>query len=369
MARQKGTANLAASLEVLAGAPLDARSLVDTVADLTVTSNFPYPYVGMTVTVKATGDKYTLMALPVSTSANWHKDGSGSSITVDDELSTTSENPVQNKVITIAMGNKADLVDGKIPSAQLPSYVDDVVEGYLYNGSFYSDSQHTQVITPENSKIYLDLPNNKTYRWDGNQYVEIGGGGVALGETSSTAYRGDRGKTAYDISQTVGDVANLQTTEKSTVVGAINEARDFDTNANRPKKGITAISSIIDPLPGVKPRVMKYSTDEQIVGEWIDGKPLYQKTVNFGALPNATSKSVAHGISNLDYVVDIRTIAKGTDGTFINLPYPPVAASITSSTPRATVIVNATNISINPAAYNFSSYSAYVTLLYTKLTD
>lgn len=368
MARQKGTANLAASLEVLAGAPLDARSLVDTVADLTVTSNFPYPYVGMTVTVKATGDKYVLMALPVSQSANWKKQG-GSDITVDDALSSLSVNPVQNRVITNAMSNKADLVDGKIPASQLPSYVDDVINGYLYEGDFYEDDQHTEQIEPEDDKIYVDLTEDKTYRWSGLEYVEVGGGGVALGETSSTAYRGDRGKTAYDISQTVGDVANLQTTEKSTVVGAINEARDFDTNANRPKKGITAISSIIDPLPGVKPRVMKYSTDEQIVGEWIDGKPIYQKTVNFGALGNAASKSVAHGISNLDYVVDIRTIAKGTDGTFINLPYPPVAASITSSTPRATIIVNATNISINPAAYNFSSYSAYVTLLYTKLTD
>ena len=362
MARQKGTANLAASLEVLAGAPLDARSLVDTVADLTVTSNFPYPYVGMTVTVKATGDKYTLMALPVSTSANWHKDGGGSSITVDDELSNTSENPVQNKVITIAMGNKADLVDGKIPAAQLPSYVDDVVEGYLYNGAFYSDSQHTQQITPEDSKIYLDLPNNKTYRWDGNQYVEIGGGGVALGETSSTAYRGDRGKTAYDISQTVGNVSNLETTAKTTVVAAINEVRNFDNLTNRPKKGITAISSIIDPLPGVKPRVMKYSTDEQIVGEWIDGKPLYQKTVNFGALPNNTTKIVAHGISNIDKIISYDAIM------FDNSNFQTLNCCWTNGNDN--VRSNASKTSINIISNcNFSAYSAYVTLLYTKLTD
>ena len=364
MARQKGTANLAASLEVLAGAPLDARSLVDTVADLTVTSNFPYPYVGMTVTVKATGDKYVLMALPVSKSANWKKQG-GSDITVDDTLSNVSENPVQNKVITNAIANKADLVDGKIPASQLPSYVDDVINGYLYEGDFYEDDQHTEQIEPEDDKIYVDLTEDKTYRWSGLEYVEVGGGGVALGETASTAYRGDRGKTAYDISQTVGDVTNLQTTEKSTVVGAINEAIDFDTNVNRPQKGITPISDVITPLPGVKPRVMKYSTDEQIVGEWIDGKPIYQKTVNCGALPNTTEKSITHGISNLKRCIDARGYAHNPSSEAM-LPIPYVGHDATS---YVNLSVNATTIFIGTAKDRSSITESYVTLLYTKVTD
>lgn len=62
---------------------------------------------------------------------------------------------------------------GKVPSSQLPSYVDDVIEGYYYNGSFYSDSAHTELITPETGKIYVDLDTNKTYRWGGTTYVEI----------------------------------------------------------------------------------------------------------------------------------------------------------------------------------------------------
>ena len=44
---------------------------------------------------------------------------------------------------------------GKVPSSQLPSYVDDVIEGYYYNGNFYIDSAHTQLITPETGKIYV----------------------------------------------------------------------------------------------------------------------------------------------------------------------------------------------------------------------
>ena len=87
--------------------------------------------------------------------------------------------------------------NGKVPSAQLPSFVDDVIEGYYYNGNFYEDSAHTELITGESGKIYVDLATEKTYRWGGSAYVEISES-LALGETSTTAYRGDRGKTAYD---------------------------------------------------------------------------------------------------------------------------------------------------------------------------
>lgn len=62
---------------------------------------------------------------------------------------------------------------GKVPSSQLPSYVDDVVEGYYYGGRFYTDSAHTQLITPETGKIYVDINTSKAYRWSGSTYVEI----------------------------------------------------------------------------------------------------------------------------------------------------------------------------------------------------
>lgn len=88
---------------------------------------------------------------------------------------------------------------GKVPSAQLPSFVDDVVEGYLSGGKFYKESAHTTQITGESGKIYVDLTTGKTYRWSGSAFVEISQS-LALGETSTTAYRGDRGKTAYDHS-------------------------------------------------------------------------------------------------------------------------------------------------------------------------
>ena len=63
---------------------------------------------------------------------------------------------------------------GKVPESQLPSYVDDVIEGYLYNGAFYEDSAHTKLITAETGKIYIDLATNNTYRWGGSVYVLTG---------------------------------------------------------------------------------------------------------------------------------------------------------------------------------------------------
>ena len=98
---------------------------------------------------------------------------------------------------------------GKVPSAQLPSYVDDALEGYLSGGKFYKESAHTTEITGESGKIYVDLATNKTYRWSGSGYVEISAS-LALGETSSTAYRGDRGKIAYEHSQAAHAPANAE---------------------------------------------------------------------------------------------------------------------------------------------------------------
>ena len=62
---------------------------------------------------------------------------------------------------------------------------------------------YSEEITPEKGKVYTDLRTNLTYRWSGSAFVKIASD-LALGETSSTAYRGDRGKIAYDHSQARG---------------------------------------------------------------------------------------------------------------------------------------------------------------------
>lgn len=96
---------------------------------------------------------------------------------------------------TFNLNTKADLVSGKIPDSQLPSYVDDVLE-YANLASFPA--------TGESGKIYIAIDTNLTYRWGGSSYVVMSSS-LALGETSSTAYRGDIGKIAYDHSQVTHD--------------------------------------------------------------------------------------------------------------------------------------------------------------------
>lgn len=137
--------------------------------------------------------------------------------------------------LTAALGNKlekslkgaasglAELdATGKVPAAQLPSYVDDVIEAYKSGADFYEDSAHTAAkkITGESGKIYVDLHTNVTYRWSGTAYVEISAS-LALGETASTAYRGDRGKIAYEHSQSAHARTDATATAGSTTNGKI----------------------------------------------------------------------------------------------------------------------------------------------------
>lgn len=88
--------------------------------------------------------------------------------------------------------------NGQVPAAQLPSFVDDVLE-YESKASFPA--------TGESGKIYVALDDNLTWRWSGTAYVEISKS-LALGETSSTAYAGDKGKAlAADLASTKTTVA------------------------------------------------------------------------------------------------------------------------------------------------------------------
>ena len=151
--------------------------------------------------------------------------GKQNQLTFDSTPTSGSTNPVTSQGILNALNQKAasnhnhdgtyvkktDVganggvtplgADGKIDAQYLPSYVDDVIEGTLTNTTTFTSGG--SAVTPETGKIYVDTTTNKSYRWSGSRYTEIGGG-VALGETSSTAYRGDRGKVAYEHSQITG---------------------------------------------------------------------------------------------------------------------------------------------------------------------
>ena len=109
---------------------------------------------------------------------------------------------------------------------------------------------------------------------------------------------------------------------------------------------------------------LTFSTTEHAVGKWIDGKTLYAKTINVGALPNSTGINYPMGIANLETIWFAFGMAVKSDGTQ-SFPLPNVDHSAISS--QVKVFYNGTSnvIRLQDAA-DYSGYNGYFTLFYTK---
>ena len=128
--------------------------------------------------------------LPASDVSEWAKASTKPSYTKSEVGLGNVTNDAQVKRTEMGAASGVATLDstGKIPSSQLPSYVDDVLE-YNTKSDFPA--------TGETGKIYIDKATNISWRWGGTDYVEISPS-IALGETSSTAYAGDKGKALAD---------------------------------------------------------------------------------------------------------------------------------------------------------------------------
>lgn len=114
--------------------------------------------------------------------------------------------------------------NGLVLASQLPSYVDDVEE---------HDSLSDFPVTGESGKIYVATDTSLTYRWAGSDYVEISPS-IALGETSSTAYRGDRGAVAYAH---VSDTSNPHHVTKAQLgLDRVNNTSDSEKTVDKAVK-------------------------------------------------------------------------------------------------------------------------------------
>lgn len=152
--------------------------------------------------------------------------------------------------------------NGLVPSSQLPSYVDDVIEAYatydinetgkLSNIKLYSDPDHTNPITGESGKIYLNITQDEPsyqFRWSGTQFVDSNTSSLILGEVTGTAYDGGKGKYLSNWRKALVD--NLRYYSHIKDNGAwtrnANEVRlNFDcSNFNNP----VSINSYNEPIP------------------------------------------------------------------------------------------------------------------------
>lgn len=200
--RDRGTFNFSGNLEVKKDAPLEARSLVSSYADLVKPETWTdeqggiWKYDCMLVSCKdRPGKVYQL-----SPGADYTKESSWILIGDTSELNNKVQEFIDSKGAPNGLASLNE--SGIIPSAQLPSYVDDVIE---------VDTFSNLPGTGESGKIYIVQDTNLTYRWSGTAYVEISKS-LALGETSSTAYPGDKGKATTD---------KLNKTSNKVVVGPI----------------------------------------------------------------------------------------------------------------------------------------------------
>lgn len=193
--RDRGTFNFSGNLEVKKDAPLEARSLVNSYADLVKPETWTdeqggiWKYDCMLVSCKdRPGKVYQL-----SPGADYTKESSWILIGDTSELNSKVQQFINSKGAPNGLASLNE--SGIIPSAQLPSYVDDVIE---------VDTFSNLPGTGESGKIYIVQDTNLTYRWSGTDYVEISKS-LALGETSSTAYSGDKGKATTDVVNSLSD--------------------------------------------------------------------------------------------------------------------------------------------------------------------
>ena len=212
--RDRGTFNFSGNLEVKKDAPLEARSLVNSYADLVKPETWTdeqggiWKYDCMLVSCKdRPGEVYQLQP-----GADYTKQSSWILIGDTSELNSKVQQFINSKGAPNGLASLNE--SGIIPSAQLPSYVDDVIEVNTFSNL---------PGTGESGKIYIVQDTNLTYRWSGTDYVEISKS-LALGETSSTAYSGDKGKATTDKLNRIPDklITDTVNVNQSTTEAVLN---------------------------------------------------------------------------------------------------------------------------------------------------
>lgn len=201
MGRTKGTYTLTSNIEPKVGAPLDARTIVKLLADLTASNTFEYPYKGMRVFVEENNKSYTLVGSDPTVSSNWTEDGSGGGHVIKNQTGTDMNQRSNLQFVDMTLSDDA---------------INDITK-----------VENIHVIQSESELD--DLPDG-LYMLDDDEGTVIDGNEVGYDNT-------DSGLRSRNIQDAIDELA----------------------------QGGYA---------------HHYSTTEQVVGTWIDGKTIYERTYN-----------------------------------------------------------------------------------------
>lgn len=255
-----------------------------------------------------------------------------------------------------AKGEKGDPGEVQLSYLQTNYYnksdVDNIVAGI--SGMHFEVVQELPVsdirtdtiyLVPNASQIQDNVYDEYIYLADNEEWEIIGSTSVDL-----TGY-----VTTTDLSTALGDYT--PTTDLEDDLATKQDSADRMTSAD--------MDDVVTPLPSVRGKYHKYSTEEQIIGEWIDGKPVYEKTVDFGVLPNAGVKNVSTGTANVGRLIEISAVMyNGRHSVSV----PDIAPGITPSGGRLYFDNQTNQISIESNT-NMEQYTAFILMRYTKTTD
>ena len=286
--------------------------------------------------------------------------------------------------------------NGKVPSSQLPSYVDDVLEGAATGivkddttGSvtatgFILSGESTEC-TPESGKIYIDVTTSIQFRWSGSVYVTTGSN-IALGETSSTAYRGDRGKIAYDHSQEVHARTDATKVEKSTTNGNVlingTETNVYTHPSGTNPHGTTKSDVGLGNVPNVTTNDQTPSyTEATTLAKLTSGEKL---SVAFGKISKAITDLISHIADSVKHITSTERTNWNAAKTHADSAHAPsnaeknqnafsnvVVGSTTVAADTATdslTLVAGSNVTITPDATNDKITIAATDTKYTHPT-
>ena len=205
-------------------------------------------------------------------------------------------------------------------------------------------------ICQDDGEIYV-YDKSATASADTGKFKKYGGGHAIEDDQGTTV-------TQRDVMQFGDgfDVSDDSTNEKTIVEPSLMSNADMD--------------DVVTPLPGVQTRYHEYSTTEQVVGKWIDGKTVYERSFKMTSIPHNESTQLAHSISNFGELIDFSGTlhAKSTVATNSWTPL----ARVQDNSTVSFVAVDVTNVYIQLKARTFNASGvfdfAYITIRYTKTT-